>query len=299
MPDKEKLRKTKMIVATIVAVALTFAVLLFFFSQSATDDPEPTPIATIQPTVTVAVVPPRVLVAGQQLDIVLENPGFEGGFHEQDGIGELKIADGWHAWYIEGQGHHRPEYALELLTVGKGRVYEGAKAQKQATTFAKQDGGIYQRVGGFEPGKWYQFSAYVWIWSSDENNADVSEKNGKYSALVGLNPWGSCWPTHRTTIWGMEEFSYDRWSRISVTAQAWSENLCLFTRGVQEYPVRHGDGYFDAVTIREVAEPGGGETCPTPEPCPTGPPGEGCNYDTIRSIVQEEIEQREPIRWPR
>lgn len=223
-----------------------------------------------------------------QFDVALENPGFEAEFYEQNGIGELTIGEGWQAWYIEGQGHHRPEYKPELLTVGSGRVYEGAKAQKQFTLFSKQDGGLFQRLEGFKPGKWYEFSAWIYVWVSGLDDPDRSDGAG-YSALVGMNPWGDCWPTYRATIWGEETLTYDQWVRISVTAQAWSENLCFFTRGTQKWPVKHNDSYWDAISLHEVAGPGG-DGCPTPEPCPTVQAG-AVDYDRISDVIRAELKR--------
>ena len=83
---------------------------------------------------------------------LLVNGDFEGGIREWQGIGELTVAEGWTPWFVEGGGKHRPEYKPEQIGVGKGRVYQGDYATKQFTTYAKQDGGIYQEVHEVTPG---------------------------------------------------------------------------------------------------------------------------------------------------
>jgi hypothetical protein len=229
---------------------------------------------------------------------MLTNDDFEGTFREFNGIGELKVAEGWVPWYVEGNGYHRPEYGPESLAIGSGRVYQGTFAQKQATTFAKHDGGIYQQVS-VEPGQWYEFSSRVYIWSSEENDPDVSERPGKYAALVGINPWGDARAMYRTTIWGKESIgddgllAYDQWMHVFVIAQAWTDKIVVFTRGEALFAAHHQDSYWDACHLRQVGIPGG-EPTPTPEPGP----GE-VDYKRIRSVMRDELAQREPIRWPR
>jgi len=216
---------------------------------------------------------------------LLQNSDFEEGFHQHSGIGELTVADNWSPWYSEEGGRHRPEYKAEIANVGKGRVYHGDKAQKQFTTFAPQDGGIYQQIHGVTPGKWYTFSAWVYVWSSNHDDPDTSNYPGKYSALVGINPWGDTQALYRTTVWGKEALEqYDHWVQVSVTAQAWSNKIVVFTRGDAIWGVKHNDSYWDYLSLAEA----GGPSPTTPTPYPT--PGNCPSLEEIRNVIRNEID---------
>jgi len=260
--------------------------------------------------------------AAPQAVASLANPGFEDGFRNVDGVGELTVANGWWPWYVEGGEWHRPEYkgeprCVDLGCTKLGHIMVGEWGQKQFTTYSRQDGGIYQQVAA-ERGKWYTFSAWVWVWSTDHDGSDSQGPTGKYSALVGINPWGDCRATYRTTVWGSEALTvYDQWVQVSVTAQAWADTICVFTRGSAEYAVKHNDSYWDAATL---AEAGSGAVTPAPTytpyptltpqptytpaptcaPCPTCSPlptpgatpvpGACPGIEDIRGVVREENE---------
>lgn len=219
---------------------------------------------------------------------VLLNPGFEGEFRDV-GAGEVTIAEDWHPWWSDSCSLcKRPEYKPESRDIGRGRVYEGEKASKQFTTYSQHDAGIYQQID-VEEGNWYTFSAWVYVWSSEQDNPDQSENDGDYRALVGINPWGDCRGTYRTTVWGKETYhNYNEWVQVSVTAQAWSDSICLFTRGVALYPVKHSDLYLDSASL-QIAQMGTiPDPCPTPEPCV--PIGDCPTAQEIRNIVREELD---------
>lgn len=240
--------------------------------------------------------PTNARVTTQAIYPTLTNGDMEAGFYLYNGIGELEVAQSWEPWYLEnknspgGAQYHRPEYKPEKLTTGKGRVRTGAAAQKQFTTYSAHDGGIWQRVQA-TPGQWYRFTAWVYVWSSGEDNADVSKSPGRYRAMVGINPWGD-WAGADTTVWGQEIVDvYDRWVQVSVTAQAWGPTISLLTRGNPWHGAKHNDSYWDNLGLAQVEV---GQVCPTPMPCPPCPtpgPGTGCNYDTIRGIMREELDR--------
>lgn len=219
----------------------------------------------------------------------LTNPDFEDGFYNWSDIGELTIANGWEPWFREGDGYHRPEFKPESSSTGSGRVMQGGRGQKQFTTFAKQDGGIYQRVEGVMPGAWYEFDAWAYVWSTDSDNPDHSPPpQGKLAALVGINPWGDNRALYRTTIWGKESvggdgrLAYNEWLRVSITAQAWGNAITVFLRGNAEYAAKHNDVYWDLCLLRQV-ELGSGPAEPPEQP---GPGGGTVDYERIGVIVE-------------
>lgn len=230
--------------------------------------------------------PGALTVIAQQPPLL--NPGFEGGFSEYGGVGELVVGNGWRPWYVEGGGYHRPEYVAESRTTGRGRVRDGTYGQKQFTTYSKQDGGLLQKIATV-PGRWYKFDAWVYVWSTNSDNPDVSPgPTGSYSGLVGLNPWGDCRATYRTTVWGKEALRiYNQWVQVSVIAQAWTDEMCVFTRGTAEYAVKHNDSYWDTLEFNEWSR----GTCPTPTPgpVPTSEPGNCPSLEQIGEVVGQEL----------
>lgn len=236
---------------------------------------------------------PSEVVTFQAVEPILTNAGFETGFYQYNKIGELTVANNWVPWYQEnknspgGAQYHRPEFKPEQVGVGKGRVHSGVYAQKMFTTYSPHDGGLWQRIQA-TPGQWYKFSAWVYVWSSGEDNADVSKNPGRYRAMVGANPWGD-WAGADTTIWGQEVVDvYDKWVQVSVTFQAWGPTISVFTRGNQWYGAKHGDSYWDNLAFDKVDF---GQVCPTPIPCPSN----GIDYDRINQMIIDRL----PVRWPR
>jgi len=262
------------------------------------------PIATLVVAVIVGLVVGGILKPStlwqQSTQPQLDNPGFEGGFYESGGVGELVVGNSWQVWY--NPALKRPEYKPETLDIGRARVRSGAYAQKFFTTYAAHDAGIYQELYGVVPGQWYKFSAWGYQWSSEQDNPDVSTKDGKCSVLVGINPWGDANPRARTTVWGKEALQvYNQWVQVSVEAQAWSEKIVVAVRQVCEWPVKHNDAYWDdtklelggtgdAVTPAPTYTPYPTYTpAPTCTPCPAG--GSCPSIDDIRRTIREEIDR--------
>lgn len=221
---------------------------------------------------------------------LLANGDFEGEFREWQEIGELKIAEWWDPWFVEnqdapsGQRYHRPEYSPEQVGIGSGRVYQGQFATKMFTTFSPHNGGIYQRISA-EKDAWYTCTGYVYVWSSNESNPNISTKPGRYRAMLGINGWGGTGGTSDTTVWGKEIVDvYDRWVELSVTAQAWGDHITVFTRGNPWFSVKHNDSYWDDIRCEKVSI----AVPPTPEPCATTEPG-SIDYEKIRDIVRNEL----------
>ena len=105
---------------------------------------------------------------------MLLNPGFEDGFYAQGDDGNVTIGKGWKAGHDASAGK-RPEFKPEKVGVGQGHVRTGTYAQKWFNTYSARKGWMWQKVGGFTPGKYYKFTGHVWVWSSGSNhNGTVS-----------------------------------------------------------------------------------------------------------------------------
>lgn len=196
------------------------------------------------------------------------NESMSEGFYLFNNVGELEVATGWWPWYLEnvkspgGTIYHRPEYKPEKVGQGKGRVYPPFQAgQKQFTTYAPHDAGLEQEIAT-DKGKWYRFSAWVYCWSSGQDNPDVSKDPGRYRAMVGANPWAD-WAKADTTIWGEEVIDkYNQWLQLQVIFQAWHTKAKLFTRGNPWYGVHHNDSYWGSTKLEVL------EMNPIPQPGP-------------------------------
>jgi len=248
---------------------------------------------------------------------LLANPGFEAGFYLSGGVGELEVGNDWNVWFDPDPAMHRPEYKPETRTIGRGRVHSGDFAQKLFTTYSPHSAGVYQEIYGVEPGEWYRFSFWAYQWSSNEDNPDVSAKDGKCSVLAGINPWGDTNALYRTTVWGKEALQiYDQWVQVEVVAQAWSEKIVVMGRQDCEWPVKHNDAELDDARLSLATVDSVPTSTPYPtytplptytpgptQPCPTGEPGAGIDYAEIerrvREVVGTVVAEREPVRWPR
>jgi len=101
----------------------------------------------------------------------------------QDGIGELVIAPGWRAWYVDiGQIRPyvkqpsncdtsdpacywmRPEFNSADFAAFPNRVHNGFKAQKYFSYGRMHEAGLYKQVVGIQPGVTLRFSIFMQAW---------------------------------------------------------------------------------------------------------------------------------------
>jgi len=233
---------------------------------------------------------------GQAAELHLVNPDFEGEFTQREAP-EVRVASGWDYSYLNSDREcpspcSRPEFTPETTIVVQGH------SQRWFSTYAHQFAAIHQLVD-VEAGQYYKFSCSVYA---------ISEPMGQMGAFVGINPWHNG-PFHRTMVWGKEQVGekgwiYREWTRVSVTAQAYSDRILVAMGGNNAYATKNNAVYWDNCTIEQVS--GGTQPTPTPYPtytpyptptpgdCPTVVPGEGCDYDTIRGIMREELDK---TRW--
>ena len=196
---------------------------------------------------------------------VLQNPDFEGAFAER-GAGEVAVAAGWHPWWVDGsdgetaEGYlFRPEYKPERRGQGRGRVHAMNAAQKQFTTYATHRAGIYQRVP-VTPGSRITFATWAYVWSSAEDDPDVSGRPGDYRVSVGIDPTGGTDGDADSVIWSQARHAYDRWAELTVSAVAQGPAVTVFTRGEPVWRAKHNDAYWDDASL--VVEPGGATSAP-------------------------------------
>ena len=207
----------------------------------------------------------------------LLNGTLEGPYTRRD-ADEVVIAHQWEPWFNNAKT--RPEYKEETRDIGKGRVHMGASAQKLFTLYALHEAGIWQRINATVD-EWYLIRAWAYMWSSTEDDPDVSHDPGKMHVSVGVNPWGH-WPMHPATVWGRElgQDHYNQWTQVTVLAQAWHDEISICVRSYNEWKAKHNDLYVDSITVEPVQVTIG---APAPPPAPPAP-GE-IDYDLIATMT--------------
>lgn len=192
----------------------------------------------------------------------INNPKFEDGWREWNGIHELKVANSWQPWW-----HHndtRPEYKIATPEVDPRRIYAGVGAQQWFTTHATHTAGIYQIIHDILASAVLHFIGQVQAFSSDAD--DFSKSAGRYRMRLGIDPYGGMDPESKDIAWSETVQPYDAYERLEVIAEARSDRCTLFVWGQAEWAVKHNNGYIDDVglyikeSIPPDPEPGEGVT---------------------------------------
>jgi len=221
-------------------------------------------------------VPLEVLAAAPvQQQNLLKNPGFEEGFYER-GAGEVTVASGWEAWWVQGSEDQtsdgwlkRPEYKPEDGWVFKDplRVHSGRFAQKYFTLYSTHIAGVYQQVA-VARGSVVTFSIWVQVWSSGISKTDQCKEFGNYGVSAGIDPHGGIDGTSGNIVWSDVVMSCNEWVHLSVSTVAQADRVTVLTRGEPEHRVKHNDSYWDDAVLTAVAP----TPVPTNTPRPTNTP---------------------------
>lgn len=196
---------------------------------------------------------------------LLVNPSFEWGFHFQGGIGELKVADGWSAWYLdEGQyppywKNRRPEFGL---TSEPARVHDGWTAQQYGIIYSTHTAGIYQQVSGIPTGARLRFTMWAHLYAYDD---DPKKARPPLHMKIGIDPTGGTDALADHIVWS-EEFDAFEWHQFSVEAVAENSTVTVFTYSSPEWPMKHLTPNWDGASLVIVATP-----MPTPRPATSTP----------------------------
>jgi len=112
------------------------------------------------------------------------------------------------------------------------------------TLYSTHTAGLYQRVAVPE-GTELEFSIWVVVWSSSQDNPHYSTLPGKYWLSVGIDPYGGEDPYSDQIIWSDRIERYDEHVWLSVTAVAQADHVTVFTKAAPEWCVKHNDSYWD------------------------------------------------------
>jgi hypothetical protein len=218
--------------------------------------------------------------------IDVANAGFEDGWREVDGIGELKVANSWHPWWQEETV--RPEFKIATTDIDAHRVRTGHAAQQWFTTHARHHGGIYQTIDlsgtGCKLGERLTFTAWVQSFTRNDD-ANWLICNGRYWLDIGIDPYGGTDHASLDITWSDAKRGYvwyeeldevrSEYQECMVTVPMCSNRVTLWVRGQAEWSVKHNNGYVDDCTLTYVSK----------EPEPPEPPPVG-EYVTRAEMIQ-------------
>jgi hypothetical protein len=178
----------------------------------------------------------------RKVDLNVQNAGFEEGWREVGGAGELKVANHWFPWWH--QADTRPEFKIATLDVDANRIHSGSAAQQWFTTYSTHTGGIYQPIRNVPVDKTLIWTAYVQAFSrNDDTNWQKSD--GRYRMRIGLDPYGGTDPEGQDAVWSETIQPYDRWFPLRVETLSRSDRCTIFVWGQAEWRLKHNNAYVD------------------------------------------------------
>ncbi len=219
---------------------------------------------------------------------LLNNPGFEGGWHWQGDSFLGKVADGWVAWWVDDASgkdpsdptfwkNQRPEYGLIGLEYYiPDQIHSGRQSLQYGKRYATHTAGVYQQVLGVTPGDKLRFSAWGFVFGKDPN---PSKTPGYVRMKVGIDPTGGTNPFAPSVVWSgvvnpVAVGSGSAWREMSIEAVAQNSTVTVFTYSSPEWPMESGlTSQWDdtnLVVIGQAAVPTG--TAPPPPATSAGPP---------------------------
>lgn len=175
------------------------------------------------------------------------------------------IAGEWRRWWIGGGDI--PEY--DDVRSWRPQRYDGHHAQVYFRWGEPYTAGIYQRVQGVEPCRFYEFEMYGRNHSHDYTN---------HHARIGIDPLGRVYntidnPTITSLpddiVWSPEQTFYFTWGRHTVTAEALDDRVTAIVYVSPNAGHGYYDTFWDAGSLVEVSPPGGR----LPEPSTYAPTG--------------------------
>lgn len=211
----------------------------------------------------------------------LRNPIFDGGWHNQGGVGELYIPDLWTlAWWTKEKGQvpdyvapfedsqlpyiARPEVAmLSKSKPNEARLVLHAKAVKGFLRFHSHVSVLWQRTEVVQ-GAQLEASAIWQAWCSKKDNVNISE--GALNAAIGIGTEGGTNPWSDKIIWSDWQWGQPEWRELKVQAIAKKSHVTVFLKFWGKWASdSHSDWYLGETSLHLVGEqPGPGPEPPTP-----------------------------------
>jgi LysM repeat protein len=210
-------------------------------------------------------------VASAQVDLfqtapteLLQNPGFEGTYAPFNNDDTRLLAPGWLPWHLPPPAgaqsfvNTQPSYRSSTA-----RVHGENVAQEFFTFTATYDGGVYQQVA-VAKGTKLQFSAWVNVWSSANDDPARSDIPGQVKVQVGIDPAGGTDGAAAGIVWSEPVEFYDQWRELTVTATSTGDTgVTVFVRSAPMLPAKHNNTFVDDASLKIAPD-----ATATPSPAP-------------------------------
>lgn len=199
---------------------------------------------------------------------LLQNPGFEGTYTAFNGDTTRKMAAGWSPWNIGPKDgdpsfvNVTPEYRL---ADNPARIRTPSGAQEYFTFFATHVAGVYQQVA-VQPGSKLRFSAYLNVWSTNNDDPSRSDNPGEVKLQVGIDPNGGTDGGAAGIVWSNETEFYDKYEQLSVEATSAASTVTVFVRSAPKQPVKNNHVYVDDAELVVTSAAPTGTSAPTNAP---------------------------------
>ena len=218
----------------------------------------------------------------QEIEPLLENGGFEDGWHlatafwtlwggpYHDQYQEITPPEDWTAWWHEGplcsgtpDWHMgRPEVRV-ISGPDQERIHSGEQAVQWLTYWRCHSGGLLQQVD-VKPGHYYDFSVYGHAWYSrcstrpHDPPYDTDCRTRIYWAQdwlrVGIDPTGGIDPMGPAVVWGEAQEIYGVYDEALTTGrvQAQGDRITVIVWSEASHPLKHNDVAWDDAVLLDV-----------------------------------------------
>jgi LysM repeat protein len=200
----------------------------------------------------------------------------------QGGAGDVYVAPGWQAYYLESPPAYvpvpsncpdtpkrpacywmRPRFSNVDSAAFANRVHGGLRAQKYYSDGRMHEAGLMQRVTGIKPGTALRFSIFIQAWQCFNANACGangirSDQPANMHLRVGIDPAGGTNPFSPDVVWSDEQVAFDRWVEFAVQATAKSDAVTVFThsRAEWDFARQNNEVYLDDASLVVASGPG-------------------------------------------